>query len=87
MGGPTNNFRREENKARAIYKLKVYLKPAAYSKYKGEKSLVRFGYITDPDKGLGRLRRYAHSIQEDYTWAILYSNQGARNELERYKGV
>jgi len=72
------NFRQQENKNRAVYKLVMFPKSnsklrGTYTNSKGNKVIVIYGYYNKPDFGIHQLRilvqRYATKIESAYIYA------------------
>jgi len=63
------NFRRKENKEKAVYKLVIYLKPnsgikSSYTNSNGNKVSVYYGYYKKQDFGLQMLRSIAQANKD-----------------------
>lgn len=72
------NFRREENRGNAVYKLVMYACSGSgivgtYTNSKGIKVIVIYGYYNKPDFGLQMLRNMAIRYKHQITMAVIYA--------------
>ena len=78
MKPPKYNFRRQENKEKAVYKLVMYPKigfgfKGTYTNSSGNKVMVLYGYYNKPDHGLDMLRKLIHRHKGKINLAIIYA--------------
>lgn len=72
------NFRRKENKEKAVYKLVIYLKAnsgikPSYTNNHGNKVSVYYGYYKKQDFGLQMLRSIAQANKDKISMAMIYA--------------
>lgn len=72
------NFRRSENKDKAVFKLVMYARSGSgiignYTNTQGNKVIVIYGYYNKPDFGLQMLRNIAHRYKDKISQAIIYA--------------
>ncbi len=72
------NFRRLENKEKAVYKLVMYPKEGSgikgsYTNSKGNRVIVFYGYYKKGDLGLQMLRNLVHTYRKKINQATIYN--------------
>ena len=72
------NFRKEENKEKAVYKLVMYARGGSgirgtYINSKGNTVMVNYGYYNKPDYGLQMLRNMVQRYKGKISQATIYN--------------
>jgi len=84
------NFRRKENKQKAVYKLVMYPKEGSgikgsYINSKGNRVVVIYGYYNKPDYGLQMLRNMVHKYQGKYNMVMIYAKRNLNINYEKFE--
>jgi hypothetical protein len=72
------NFRRKENKEKAVYRLVMYLREGSgirgsYIDKNGNRIMVIYGYYDKPDFGLQMLRNMMHRYRSKIKMGVIYA--------------
>lgn len=78
MGPAKYNFRRKENKEKAVYKLVMYPREGSgikgtYTNSKGNRVVVVYGYYTKADLGLQMLQNMVSRHKPKLNLAVIYA--------------
>ena len=84
------NFRRKENKDKAVYKLVLYPRDGSgiegsYTNNKGNRVVVLYGYYDKPDCGLQMLRNLVQRYKGKLNLAMIYSKPNLNPNHEKFE--
>ena len=86
------NFRKSENRQKAVYRLLMYPKPGVgmlgtYTDKQGSKVVVIYGYYNKPDKGLQQLLNLVQSRTSILKKAVIYNKTNLNPNHEVFAEV
>ena len=86
------NFRRKENKEKAVYKLVMYPKEGSgikgtYTNSKGNRVIVFYGYFNKDDHGLQMLRNLVQRYRSKIYQARIYAKPNLNPSHDRFNEI